>query len=234
MKILCPFHNDTEPSCHIYEDHYHCYVCQSHGPLSAIPELGGKLAELPKEKPRENLEETRAYINTLDEKEIRGLRFKYDAVGFYILWPDSLYYKHRLFHPETNSSKYRNPTGHSQPLLWVRRKQESPLYLVEGELNAISLSLALEVGDIVSAGSASNMASQKVQEELLKYISYRTIVLVVDRDPAGTSAAIQLKSSLQNRVPYTSILLMNNDCNEILCTKGKEALRETIQMSTRL
>jgi DNA polymerase len=30
-KVCCPFHNDHSPSCHIYHDHYHCYVCGAHG-----------------------------------------------------------------------------------------------------------------------------------------------------------------------------------------------------------
>lgn len=33
MRVLCPFHNDRTPSLHIYEDHYHCFVCQAHGDL---------------------------------------------------------------------------------------------------------------------------------------------------------------------------------------------------------
>jgi DNA polymerase I-like protein with 3'-5' exonuclease and polymerase domains len=30
-KVLCPFHDDHSPSCHIYPDHYYCYVCGAHG-----------------------------------------------------------------------------------------------------------------------------------------------------------------------------------------------------------
>lgn len=33
IRVLCPFHNDQTPSLHIYQDHYHCYVCQAHGDL---------------------------------------------------------------------------------------------------------------------------------------------------------------------------------------------------------
>lgn len=29
--IACPFHNDHKPSCRIYDDHYHCFVCKRHG-----------------------------------------------------------------------------------------------------------------------------------------------------------------------------------------------------------
>jgi len=30
-KVHCPFHDDTNPSCHIYDDHYHCFACGAHG-----------------------------------------------------------------------------------------------------------------------------------------------------------------------------------------------------------
>jgi DNA polymerase len=30
-KVSCPFHEDTEPSCTIYPDHFHCYGCGEHG-----------------------------------------------------------------------------------------------------------------------------------------------------------------------------------------------------------
>jgi DNA primase len=30
-KTLCPFHQDSSPSCHIYDDSFHCYACGAHG-----------------------------------------------------------------------------------------------------------------------------------------------------------------------------------------------------------
>ena len=30
-KILCPYHDDTTPSLHIYQDHFHCFSCGAHG-----------------------------------------------------------------------------------------------------------------------------------------------------------------------------------------------------------
>jgi hypothetical protein len=30
-KTLCPFHQDSSPSCHIYSDGFHCYACGAHG-----------------------------------------------------------------------------------------------------------------------------------------------------------------------------------------------------------
>lgn len=31
--ILCPFHNDTSPSCRLYEHNYHCFACGAHGDI---------------------------------------------------------------------------------------------------------------------------------------------------------------------------------------------------------
>ena len=30
-KVACPFHEDAEPSCTIYADHFHCFGCGEHG-----------------------------------------------------------------------------------------------------------------------------------------------------------------------------------------------------------
>ena len=30
-QVSCPFHEDWEPSCRIYADHFHCYGCGAHG-----------------------------------------------------------------------------------------------------------------------------------------------------------------------------------------------------------
>src|SRR5262249_57503783 len=32
IKVRCPFHApDNAPSCHVYDDHFHCFVCEAHG-----------------------------------------------------------------------------------------------------------------------------------------------------------------------------------------------------------
>lgn len=30
-KVLCLFHTDKEPSMHVYQKSYHCFVCEAHG-----------------------------------------------------------------------------------------------------------------------------------------------------------------------------------------------------------
>ena len=38
-KIICPFHDDHDPSLQLYADgHYHCYVCGAHGDIEELPE----------------------------------------------------------------------------------------------------------------------------------------------------------------------------------------------------
>jgi len=38
-KIICPFHNDHNPSLELYSDgHYHCYACGAHGAIEELPE----------------------------------------------------------------------------------------------------------------------------------------------------------------------------------------------------
>jgi hypothetical protein len=38
-KIVCPFHADTRPSCHVYDDHVHCFSCGAH--VDAVDYLMG-------------------------------------------------------------------------------------------------------------------------------------------------------------------------------------------------
>jgi hypothetical protein len=38
-KIICPFHDDHNPSLELYPDrHYHCYACGAHGAIEELPE----------------------------------------------------------------------------------------------------------------------------------------------------------------------------------------------------
>ena len=41
-KVRCPFHDDATPSCHIYNDHFHCFACGAHGDaISWLMEVEG-------------------------------------------------------------------------------------------------------------------------------------------------------------------------------------------------
>jgi hypothetical protein len=45
--ICCPFHEDWEPSCALYDDgHYHCFGCGAHGPIEDLDLEDDELAQL--------------------------------------------------------------------------------------------------------------------------------------------------------------------------------------------
>lgn len=225
-KIRCPFHAEETPSCVLYEERYHCYGCGKNGPLS---DLNLDLGPPKPRKPPTNLKARRDYIATLPTKEIRGIPLKYDDRGYYLVWPDSLYYKCRLFDP-ADGPKYANPTGHSQPLFWARRSWPATpvLLVVEGEINALSIKEALPEADVVSPGSAGDFLADKQRANLTLFSRYASIVVVVDRDAAGTAAAIHLKGMLLGKVPSINIVLMEKDANQVLVDHGKRQLREEI------
>lgn len=222
MKVLCPKHEDSVPSCEVYPDHGYCFVCQATIPLS---ELGVAGEQAPKERFTENLAERRAYIDTLPKEVVRGLLMPVDKQGYYITWPDGLYYKRRNWSGEP---RYSNPSGHTQPLFWVRRTQGTCLYVVEGEINALSIAEVLSRVDVMSPGSAPEFNARKQDRHLTLYTKYSNVVIVTDKDPAGTVAAIQLKSLLLGKVPRIDLVLMEKDANQILVEDGKDKLREEI------
>ena len=219
-RIYCIKHEEKTPSLVVYDTHAHCFGGCGRIELS---ELGLTAPEAPKPRYKEDLAKKREYINALPVKEIRGLPFRYDSLGYYVCWPNSDYYKLRLFSPG-DGPKYKNPSGHTQPVFWARRSTGQTLYVVEGEINALSLAEAVQY-DIMSPGSASNFLAL-TSNDLTIYRSYANIIIMVDRDAAGTAAAIHLKGLLLGKVPFVSIVLMPKDCNQVLIDHGKEALKD--------
>src|SRR5262249_45936521 len=88
-KVRCPFHDDTKPSCHIYDDHYHCFGCGAHGDridwLTRVEGLSFRAAQdalahwEPRERPaaaREDDGKTLSYARVLwdEAKPIAGTR----------------------------------------------------------------------------------------------------------------------------------------------------------------
>lgn len=224
MKVLCPRHKEKTPSVEIYEENAFCFGCYQIIPLA---ELG--VERSPKEHYVENIQAKIEYICTLPKTSIRGLLLPTDSAGYYIVWPDHSYFKLRVLEPADGQSKYKNPAGHRQPVLWVRKQGFRKLYIVEGELNAISLSYAIKDADICSPGSAGNFAKKDTVTNLTEYCKYANIVIVVDRDAAGTQAVIRLKGALIDRVPFVSHHLMEEDCNAILCKSGPEELKREVE-----
>jgi hypothetical protein len=223
MMVKCPRHEDHFPSCKVYADGAYCFAGCGKIPLS---EIGMEVHNVPP-KPKENLAEKLAYINSLPGNNFRGFVFPYDARGFYICWPDALYYKLRLFDP-TARSRYLGPAGYKAPLFWARRKNRDKLMVIEGELEALSAAAALPEWDVVSPGGTASFADKSY---LTQYLNYTNIVIVVDNDGAGVKAARSLGLALLYRVPFLQVLYksVEADFNDVLVRSGKEALREEIE-----
>jgi hypothetical protein len=225
-RIFCIKHEESTPSLVVYETHAYCYGGCGRIELS---ELGGKVAEMaPKERYVENLKEKMEYIRSLPKKKIRGFDLPFDNLGYYLVWPDSDYYKLRVWNPDAKD-KYRGPAGHAKPVFWARRGTSGTLVLVEGEANSLSMAEAFPEWDVMSPGSASDFKTPKFSKSLLTFVRYyRTVIIQTDRDGPGTEAAIHTKGLLLNKVPHIPIVLMERDANEIYCGEGKEKLREEV------
>lgn len=224
-RVYCPRHQESTPSCVIYDTHAYCYGGCGRIPLA---EIGREAAGTPTPRYREDLTQTRKYIDALPTKPIRGFNLPFDDLGYYLVFPGADYYKRRNW--SDAGAKYKNPSGHSQPPYWARRDHYPTLALCEGEFNAMSLAQALPAWDVVSPGSASDFKTDKTRHFLLTYcIHYSTIVIIADHDGPGTEAAIHAKALLFGRVPHVSIVLMKQDANWWLCEKSKEALRKEVE-----
>jgi hypothetical protein len=224
--ILCPWHEESTPSLAIYHDGYKCYGCGKYGPLS---DLGMEGADIPPPKPAENLVEKFDYIRSLPGVEVRGFSFPADDEAFYICWPDESYYKARLFNPR--KGKYLNPSGHKQPMLFVRHEGNRELVVVEGELNALSVAKACPEVDVWCPGSASNFKSTKWSRYLNFLLQYSRILVVADRDAAGAEACIEIMSQLQGKVQEIKAHLMSPDANDVLTGCGSGILRTQINQA---
>jgi 5S rRNA maturation endonuclease (ribonuclease M5) len=225
-RVFCPRHIERTPSCVIYETHAYCYGGCGKIDLS---EIGLTATKQTKEKYVENLEEKFRYIDSLPRKLIRGFSLPYDDTGYYLCWPDRNYYKHRLWNRDAKD-KYRGAAGHPKPIFWAGRAvSPEALVVVEGEMNALSISEAFPEWDVCSPGSASDFKTEKTRHFLLTYCTrYSRVIIVTDYDGPGTEAAIIAKGCLIGKVPDVQILLMKRDANEMFCDEGIEALRKEI------
>jgi hypothetical protein len=224
MKIRCRFHDDRVASMHLYEDHAFCYVC---GKYASLDELGMEGAPVDI-KPRyvEDIEAKAVYIWQLPRKLIRGFSLPYDDDGYYIEYPNSLFYKFRFWNPPEGKDKYRCPSGHPKEPFVLRMGRSPSLLIVEGEMNAMSLGEACPEYDVVSPGAASDFLSKKTGAYLTTLCHYANMLIIVDRDAAGTVAAIHTKARLSTVCRNVSIVLMPRDANEILVNDGPQALKE--------
>lgn len=223
MKTICPRHDDVTPSCEVYPEFGYCFAGCGIIPLI---ELGMEVGSAPP-KPKEDLYEKREYIKTLPVKEFRGFSFPYDDRGFYICWLDSLYYKKRLF--AADGPRYIGPSGHKPPLFWARRSTyREGVLVVEGEIEAISAAYACQDYDVVSPGAASNFEDVT---QLTQLVDYNKLIIAVDNDGAGSKAGRTLYQYFMDKVPNLVLLhkSIENDFNDILVTRGRDALNKEIE-----
>lgn len=225
MKILCPWHEEQTPSCEVYPDGYKCFGCGARGPLSELPEKYRTLEPEPVQP--EDLEKAYQYIDSLPKKRVRGLLLPADEFSFFIPWPDKRYYKRRFFEPQ-NGPKYIGARGHRKPWFIANWTDSPAVVLVEGELNALSISQACPELSVVSPGGSGDFYSKGSKKYWQNVVYCSTILLVADKDEAGAKAIIEAKSAIDTAERQAKWLLMKEDANEILQKEGRESLRKQI------
>lgn len=222
-KILCPFHDERTPSLEVYSDGFFCFGCGKGGTLAELEAEGVKGLAPTYKKPAENINESLTYINNLQKKLIRGFELPFDDSGYYVVWPDSSYYKKRLWTP-IGKNKYYCPTGHKQPPFTLNPGNKT-LFIVEGEINALSVSAAIPEVTVMSPGGTTQFS----RNDLRLFAGYDNIICVVDKDVAGVIAYIELKSKLSSAGIDADSVFMEKDANEVLLGHGKEELRKILQ-----
>lgn len=228
QRIRCPWHNEKTPSLVRRKSDYYCYgSCTKAYTLQEVAAKGIALEYEEDDECQENLEEKFNYITSLPRREIRGLIFPADTSGYYICWPDKSYYKYRLFEPG-RGGKYLSPKGHFPTPFWTRKLLSGTVYVVEGEINAMSIAEAMPSVSVVSPGSASMFKSERLQKLLTILKEYSTVIVVLDDDPAGIKGYIEARAAFMYKLPFVKYLLIKPDANEIL-SESKEKLRETLQ-----
>ena len=227
MKVHCPSpdHKDSTPSAYDYEDGIYCFVCNR----KFRPDTTSKKTR--KKVEPEDVFASITRIKSLPLQTIRGLQFHADSRGYYIVWPDNSYYKLRLSSVTTNADKYRNPTGHSQPVLNLGDGTGQTLLVIEGEINAMTAHHVTKGKlDTVSPGSAGNF--EKLEEVLLSLCApYTGIIVWTDKDPAGLSALIKFAAVCRIRFPDKKLLhyYQDVDLNDYLVDKGEESTLDLIK-----
>lgn len=224
-RIVCPFHEERTPSCVIYHDSYRCYGCGAHGPLS---DLGREPSAVYVKPEKEDLEKTIAYISSLPLCPIRGLSLPVDNGGYYIVWPGGAYYKKRNAFSEP---KYLCPKGHSKPLFVPHKVHGKRLAIVEGEINALSLSTINPDYTVCSPGGVGSFTGKDYEKYCNFYLQYNSYIVIVDKDGVGVDAAIKLQRNLLKHSYDVTIVAVEEDCNEMLC-HGR--LKERMGVYSRL
>lgn len=212
QRYFCPRHNESTPSCVVYEDYAYCYGGCGRIELS---ELGPEVRASPKPPP-EDLASTLAYIGGLPRALVRGLHLPVSGDSYFVVWPSGDYYKRRKFLPG-EGSKYLCPKGHSKPL-FVAQNGKEVLTLVEGEINALSLAEVGLRGAIASPGGVGDFG-ERLEKHSAFLSQFSRFRLVLDADKPGLDAAVATKKLLLKHTAYVSIVLMPTDANDLLVNK---------------
>lgn len=204
----------------MYEDGCYCFVCEFKCDISEVlNEKEVRAFRKVKQEP-DNIYQKFEYIRTLPEDLIRGLRLHHDNLGYFVLWPSGDFYKQRLY--RSDGPRYVGPKGFRPPLFEIKGKKKDIVIVIEGELNCLSLSLAL--GDcgisIVSPGTASDLTRY-----IDYYLLYKQVYIIVDRDPAGVVNGLELKNHLLSKNKSVRLFAVDKDFNDILQSDGPEILK---------
>lgn len=212
-KILCPYHEDTNPSMHVYEKYAHCFVCGARMAITKSGDIKDRALV------REDIAKSLLNILLLPKTTIRGLELYSDRDGYYLLWPRGNYYKKRLW---KGKSRYIGPKGHTPPLMSFDIPYQDRLVIVEGELNAMSLNLCGIKAVICSPGSATNL-----MRYIKDYLRYSEVCVIVDYDEPGVANGALLRDELLKHGKRVQLIAMEDrDLNDILQEEGKEGVRK--------
>lgn len=210
-KILCPYHHDTTPSMHVYEEYSYCFVCSARVKNSKVGIVPSQM-HVPGQF---SIEDKLLEIHALPVNLYRGLLLPADEKGVYITWPNDTYYKKRYYKGEP---RYTCPKGKPQPLLIY--KGNSHLVLIEGELNALSACVATQCKEtIASAGSANDM-----KRHIKEYLKYKTITIIVDHDAPGIAFGLEMKDNLLKHGKRATLVTVEMDYNDVLTQLGAAEL----------
>lgn len=226
MKIKClnPKHKDDTPSMEVYPDWLHCFSCgyrvRSDGVISEeeIENLKKK------QKEPENIEDRIRFIHSLPRQAVRGLSLPIDTSGYYIVWPTGTYYKYRI--TTGGQNRYIGPRGHKAPLFELDIKSKETLVVIEGEINALSLSESLQDHQLRTIGICSPGSATELTRHLNIYLTYPRIIVIVDKDIPGVKNGLKLKELLIKKGKRVQLLACENDINEILQEKGKGGVQD--------
>jgi DNA primase len=146
------------------------------------------------------------------------------------LWNEDKYYKKRSKHKE-KGSKYLCPRGHFKPLFVPYKHSSQTLFIVEGELNALSLAQLEPEGTVCSPGGTSDFFGKNFDYYKKFYLKYKYLYVILDKDAAGIKAALESKAKFIEITPYVEFIFMDNgDCNDLLNFYGKNEFKKRMEM----